>query len=164
VAKNYRAKARTCELAVAGTGNEQVVVLFDCLDEPGKTMIWFGSFADGAVEFTFQALRNCGWHGNDLRRLPDMGDGFGTLEVSLSCEEETYNGKTREKVNWVNKPGLGAAVKNKLEGAALQSFAAKMQGKLAAYNAKAGMPKNPAAQKPSEQVPTEYTADDYIPF
>ena len=146
----YRAKAVKMQLGMTGTGKEQVGVLFDLLDHPGEQVTWFGFFTDESFGRTIESLRHCGWVGPML----DDPTGIDTNEVTLVIEQETYQGKTRLKVAWVNAPGGGLAMKETLDDQAAKSFAARMKGQVLASmpkqsppprrNDDAGLPPEPA--------------------
>lgn len=158
----YRAKAVDWELGVAGTGTEQIAIRFELLDdEQHRTIIYYGYFTDGALKWTLQTLRNCGWEGVDLDDLT----GLDSEEVSITVEhEEDQNGEIRAKVGWVNKEGGGPMMTNTIDGKDKKSFAKRMKAKLMALEG--GKPK---ASKPSrakkktgtdDELPPEAHADD----
>lgn len=135
----YKAKAVTWALGETSTGKEQVAVEFALFDEEGVEgphMTWFGYFTDNTTESTLKALRTCGWVGTDLSDL----QGLDANEVQLVIEHETYDGKTRAKVRWVNPVGQGGlALKSQMDGAKAKAFAAKMRSRIAAFDQSAAV-------------------------
>lgn len=116
----YRARAMGSskphiQFGMAGTGTQQVAVAFmiyqEVLDdhrqptgtyEPtGEEITWIGSFTPATMQRTCESLRYAGWSTNDL----DDMTGLGSTDVDIVVEHEEYQGNTRAKVQWVNKPG-----------------------------------------------------------
>jgi hypothetical protein len=78
---------------------ERVEVVFQLKDQPVQRT-WFGYLhLESCAERTLESLEYCGWDGVSLKRL----DGMGTRDVNIVIEEETYEGKIRDKVQWVNE-------------------------------------------------------------
>lgn len=121
-----RAKATGGELGYANTGTEQVQVQFKILEGPdeGRDITWWGYFTDKAADRTLKALALAGWDGEDLSVL----NGLGNNEVLLVIADDTYNGETRQRVQWIN-PLQGPISKNKMSTADKAAFAAKMKGR-----------------------------------
>lgn len=127
----YRARPIAWALGLSKGGKEQAEVAFELLDEAhvGVTRTWTGSFNPGkATEITFKALQACGFEGVDLNVLAEKPPP--DVEVSLVIEHEDYQGKTYEKIRWVNKPYSGMRTTPMDEGTRL-SFAERMRATLA---------------------------------
>lgn len=143
----YRARAVAGQLGETSTGKEQVAVEFELMDSEGvigPRITWFGYFTEKTTESTFRALRTCGWMGDDLSNL----QGIETNEVSLVIQNETWEGKTRPKVQWVNAPGgNGMGLKAPLAPDRAKSFAAKMRAAVRAFDVQTGNGKRPPAPK-----------------
>lgn len=138
----YLARARGPEcvqFGVAKTGTEQIAIEFDVLDPEthnptGATMQWIGSFAnEKSMEITAKALRACGWQGDDIE---DMR-GIDANVVELDVQWDTYDGKQRLRVKWVNRPGGGLVFKDKLDGGKKKAVSARLRGFLAREDQKA---------------------------
>ena len=158
----YRGKARSWALAESpNKGTPEVAVEFELTDPEmgGQGITWHGYLTEGAFERTVQALRYCGWEGDDLSAL----DGLDKNEVSLVVENETYNGKTHAKVKWVNKPG-GLAIKAPMPADKVKTFAAQMRGRIRALDAQAGKKLSNGARVPPGAPGSEPIAEDDIPF
>jgi hypothetical protein len=162
-AGRYKARAIEATLGLTNGNKEQVGVLFEILegDQAGARITWYGYFHGTTPEKgaknakrTLESLRACGWKGDDLTNL----DGVTECEVELQVERDTYEGKERAKVAWVNKIG-GIAMKSPLTGGAAQAFAAKMRG--LAMSVKAEVPEPPPVQTPQQAMGIQ---DDDIPF
>jgi hypothetical protein len=113
-------------------GTPQVAVVFEILRGPdaGQKVTWMGYFTDKSTERTLKALRICGFTGDDLDTFADQRP---TNEVQLILENETYDGKTRVKVAWVNDPTFGGMrMENALSGSELRKFGAKFKSSLKA--------------------------------
>lgn len=122
----YRARSLQAEFGFSpNKGTEQVVVEFELLDDQwrGERVTWIGYFTEKTTERTMEALRFCGWSGDDVTDLV----GLGTSEVSLVIDHEEYDGKLQAKVQWVNKGGA-FAMKAPMSPDQKKAFAAKMRG------------------------------------
>jgi hypothetical protein len=136
-----RAKGVTADLGYTGNGREQVAVQFQIIDGPyaGRSLTWYGFFGDELngnakktpTEITIKALRACGWSGDDITDLK----GIDSEEVELVIVVDNYQGKTSNKVKWVNKPGGGLALKERMDDKARAAFKARMAKKVQAVSA-----------------------------
>lgn len=111
-------------------GNLQINVGF-VQPETGDTITAYLHTTDKAWPYTEEKLRNMGWdpvvYGyrfEDLNMDPSPMQGF---KAQIVVEAETYEGKTRHKVKFINAPGGGI---QRLEPAEAQSFAAKLRARL----------------------------------
>lgn len=164
--RTYRAKATLWDLGETSTGKEQVAVEFVIFTEGADIdrITWFGYFTEDTMERTIESLRIMGWTGNDLSEL----NGLDANEVDLVIEDETYEGKSRPKVRWVNRVG-GLALKAPLSGDKRKAFAASMKDRIKAFDATGGAPKpkpasRPQAARPAGPRPTmANTAEDFGP-
>ncbi len=142
----YKARAREWALGMSANGKEQIAVLFELIggEYAGQLITWFGYFTDAAVDRTLDSLRHCGWSSDSLAEL----DGLDQNEVEIVVEEDTYEGKTRSKVRWVNRPSR-LALKEQMTPQAMQAFAAKLRGRTVAHKQKYGSPHATSAAQPS---------------
>ncbi len=136
-------------LGMTSTGKEQVAVSVELTNEEGgptgERIAWYGTFTDAAYPYTLKALRTMGWKGDDISDLSMMP---GT-QVSVVLENDSYNGKTRLKVKFVNPPGGGAILKEQMDANAAKSFAARMKAKVKAFDIAEGKPR--ATGKPTSR-------------
>lgn len=103
----YKARAIGYKWTKSNSGKETLAVEFE-LVEGGAKITWFGMFGLEPVtkdnrsqsDIAMDAMKACGWDG-DLDTLPDL-NGMGNSEVNLVIYEDTYNGKTRSKVRYIN--------------------------------------------------------------
>ena len=119
------AKAVDLQFGKASTGTVQIAVTFEITDGPdlGDYVTWLGSLTDKAAAHTLKALAVMGApHGKTLDQL-GVSD-LGSL-VSLVLEWETHQGKRRLRVKWVNRPGGGFNMKDKLDAEALRLLGAE---------------------------------------
>lgn len=111
------AKITDYGLATSKAGNMQVMIKFSC--EDGKTRTWYGTLKEGrGREITLDTLIRCGFKGDDIAILSE-GHMSGALdhniELDLVIENEVgQDGKTYERINWVNLPG-GSGFKNAMK-------------------------------------------------
>jgi hypothetical protein len=156
---NYRARAIDHQFGFAEKGTEQIVVTFEITEEGdfrGHTIAWFGFFTEATSERTVQALRTCGWEGDELSELV----GLDRNEVVLVIDHEEYNGKTQARVKWVNRLGSGRIeLKKKMTDAQRGVLAKRLKGLVVATKAKA----EPTPQSKPQSAPPkprrEYPAD-----
>ena len=162
-----RSKAKEWQLGEAETGTPFVMVSFPVKNDDGteRFLGWRGYFTEKTTDRTIESLRIMGFAGEDLSQL----EGLDTNEVDLVVEDEEHEGKTYEKVQFINKP-RGPSVKNALTGEKLGAFAAQMREKFRAHDASQGKrtTSKPAASAPSRggvmiPDPPPHTDDD-LPF
>lgn len=172
IAGTHRARGKKWALGHAGNGNEQVAVLFEVTqgEHAGKSITWFGSFSDAAVDRTLDSLRYCGWNGDNFAEL----NGLDANEVEIVVEVETYKGKASDKVRWVNRPSQ-LALREQMTPSAVAAFAVRMKAKALAHRQsyasaqpRASTTTRAAAAQPGERAPSSlddpgFPGDD-IPF
>jgi hypothetical protein len=112
-----------------GTGTMQVVLHFEITDGEfrGRRLPWFGYFTDDSWTRTMDSLEIAGFEGDDVEQ-------FAKQEVdklvSITVDHNEYEGKTRARVAWVNKPGGGVVkVSNPLDSKGLRLLASKLKAK-----------------------------------
>lgn len=123
----YRARALGGEFGYSSKkGTEQVAVEFEILDEShqGERITWIGFFTDKTTERTMESLRICGWKTDDVTDLQGITDN----EVQLVIDHETFEGKERAKVQWVNRPSSGFQMKSTMNADQKKAFAQRMKG------------------------------------
>lgn len=143
----------TAALGEAKTGTVCVGVEFEFTGSDGQNhrLPWYGYFTEKTEERTIESLRFCGWTGNDLADLSEIGQR--DVKVSIVVENEEYEGKTRPKVQWVNRSG-GLNLSNPLDETKRKAFAARMKGKILEFDQRKGAPAKPVSgQKTSDRAP-----------
>jgi hypothetical protein len=146
---DYRAKAVEAALGRSSKGTEQVAVRFSLLDFPQQTITWYGYFSEKAFEISMRGLRAAGFTGDNLADLSSLREEV-SPEVVLVIDHDEYNGKVRPRVQFINGAG-GMAVKDALDEAEAKTFAARMKGKVVAFDKAVGAPKAVvAAQAPAK--------------
>lgn len=139
-AGNYKARAIDHQFGLAGTDTEQVAVTFEITEEGefhGHTIAWFGFFTEATAERTVQALRTCGWDGDDLSDLR----GLDRNEVVLVIEHDEYNGKVQARVKWINRAGAGRIeLKRKMTDAQKVTLARRLKGLVLATKPRDAVP------------------------
>ncbi len=147
----YRARAESWDLGFTSSGKEQVGVVCHLIDI-GQRIAWYGYFTEKSTPYTIAALRAFGFRGTDLSDLTGLD-----AEVELVIDHETYEGKTRAKIKFVNTPGGGAILKAPMDDPSKRAFAARMKGAFVAHDKTAPAP----APKP---VPYQPADNGDIPF
>ena len=116
---------------------KQVIAYFQLIGHPEVFPIpWRGSFAStmlgesgkSVAQRTVESLRYMGLKGDDLLAIENQEL---NQIVSLQVEHDEWEGKTRLKVAWVNKPGGGVIKVKPLPEEAKRKFAAMMRASLA---------------------------------
>ena len=105
----YVARAISGEVSETKNGKPQITVTFEFNDSNGQptTMTWFGSLSGGAIQYTMESLRACGWETDDVRDLR----GIDANEVQITIKNEVWevskggDGKARLKIKYVDKAG-----------------------------------------------------------
>lgn len=143
----YRAVVTDHGWGTSTNGKTQLALCFKVLEGPqaGQAITDYKYFSGKAAEFTFKALRACGWKGNDLENLGKLDQA-----VDIVIEHEDYtdnegNTSAKAKVKWVNSPGGTVALKDPLSKDALRMFAASMKSQAASIKEVDG-PKVDASQ------------------
>lgn len=109
----------------AKTGTKQILVYFEIVEGPhkGTRLPWFGYFTKDTYKRTIESLRYAGFKGDDLQQLGPLDQ-----VVSINVQTEEYDGKTRQKIAWVNAPNSGAIKLNKpMSRNDIRDFAAQMR-------------------------------------
>lgn len=116
----YEAKIQDYSVGETKKGDPMAMIRFQIFDAEGvaHSITWYGTFSSPkAQEITCEALAVCGWTTKNPADLA-KGAGSGVLDekrtVSLTIAPDTYNGKTRMKVKYINPPG-GGGFRNKME-------------------------------------------------
>ena len=136
------------EFGVTDNGKENVALTFVIIEGPaaGERCSAYLYFTEKTTERTLESLRYCGWAGDNVTDLT----GIDTNPVELDVQEDTYEGKTRLKVAWINAL-RGPQVKNAMDDNAKKAFAARMKGAAMAVDKSkaAKVDYTPAAVAPS---------------
>jgi len=124
----FEAKVKDYGVTKTRKGDPMAMVRFEIVDADGDghNITWYGTFSsEKAAEITCEALAVCGWTTKNPADLA-KGSGSGVLDedkiISLTIASDTYEGKTRMKVKYVNPPG-GGSFRNQMDhGEAVQMF------------------------------------------
>jgi hypothetical protein len=88
--------------------------------------------SDNAISRTLDTLSKVfGWRGEDIEELNTKGELLGGIEADLVTGWETYSGKSREKIQFVNYPG--AASTTRMEDASATTISKSLKGKVLAH-------------------------------
>jgi hypothetical protein len=135
--RTYTANIVGATFGTASTGNEQIAIQCEITEGPDDltTIAYLGTFTDKSFEYTEKAMRACGWEGNDLIDFKRQADAGQLGPVEIVVYDDTYDGETRPKILFINKPGGGRfkfKEGSELDGAGLQAFSARMKAAFAA--------------------------------
>ena len=144
-----------------GTKNSPFVaaVSFEVLNGPcaGQRITAFLYFADTAgksgktvAERSLESLRACGFTGDDIDKFADQHP---DIECQIVVEHETYEGKTRAKVKWINPATRGFTFEKPLDSTSLRKYSAQLKSTLKGIPAVVG-------KKAERQAPSAPPADD----
>lgn len=162
--------ARACGAAQfeeSQNGNMQIAIPFEILDDGfgGEVITWFATMHDTpdkkgktGKDRIVESLVYMGFQSDDLTSLMEISDDEARQllpeTVELVCAPEEYDGVTRLKVRWVNRPGAGrAGFKKPLSKDDMRSFAAQMRGSLKNARGPGARPSNGGARKPAAPHP-----------
>jgi hypothetical protein len=165
-AGRHKARAIGIDFGIAETGTEQVAIAFEVTegDAAGEVISWFGYFTDKTTKGTIQAMRACGWRGDDLAEV-SADDLLDAVEIVVQ-EEQDREGNPRLRVRWVNRPGSGTAtLKQPMTPEQRKAFAARMRGACMAEKPAPVKPGNGGAKPakpPAERM--RQPGEDDIPF
>jgi hypothetical protein len=127
-------------------GIPQLALTFALTDDEGRTTDTTidGAFSldekknakgTSAYSITEKALRICGWRTGSLDDLSGINDN----EVELDVQWEEYNGESRLRIKWVNKPGgHRLTFKDSMSQADIKALAARFRGASEASKPKGG--------------------------
>lgn len=157
----HKARAKEWALGHSSNGNEQVAVLFEITQgsHAGKSITWFGYFTEAATDRTLDALRYCGWEGDDFVNLV----GLDTNEVEIVIEPDTYEGKTRDRVKWINRP-TRLALREQMTPQSQAAFAVRMRAKAIAHKQTHAQGRAAPSSAPRAAPAPEEPPIDDIPF
>jgi len=150
----YNAKCIEFQWCLSSKGTKSIACRFELQTDSDVSLennhlTWFGYFSEKAWARTCEALNHMGWDGLDLTELGKLDQ-----NVSLSIIEDEYEGKIRNKIQWVNSVGRkGISVQSPMSETDVRQFAAQMKGRLGTLN----------LQPPTDQVSKEQPLDE-IPF
>lgn len=167
----HAAVCRVIQFGETENGKPQIAIGFEIYspnaDDPdqdaGRSITYFGSFDEpapgktkGAFDFTIEALKNCGWTGDDLTELPTLAEtGQLNQEVSIVVATEEYppgSGDWSSKVKWVNRPGGGAVkLKKPMSAQDVKTFAASMKSRIRSVGGGTG---TGASNRPTQSAPS----------
>lgn len=164
-AGKYKARPICWGLSESKQGSEQFQIEFEIQDPnvapSDRVWSWWGKFSsEKAEEISFKAMKACGWNGTDLEHV-ELDP---TRDVELVIESETYEGKTRMRVQWVNAIG-GGGIQYALPSDRARKFAERMKARAEKFQASAG-PSKPAAPDTRQQSFRDdaQPEDEGVPF
>lgn len=156
------AAVKSVALGKTGTGKIQLAITFEHRTEgvPSAPTSYL-YFTDACMEMTEKALRTLGWDPIEnqwgIDDMITMGAIIGA-KASLVCAWEEWEGKNRFKVKFINEPGGGGAVKERLSSDEASSFTSALRQRLGVTG---GAKKKKAAKPAPAAVGAD---DDEIPF
>ncbi len=128
--------------------------------EIGKYAVWYGYLSDAAFERTIEVLVKAFGFNGDLEGLYSGKISFVGDPCQIVTELESYQGKERCKVRWLNPPGGGPV--QKMDENKVRTLIGQLQRKSVALakniRATATVP------APASAMPKETVADDDVPF
>lgn len=151
----HRVRATACALGETQTGKEQIGVELEFFECEGERLTWYGFFTDASLEITLRALRALGWQGDDITELDGVEDATSLLpsEAEAVVQEETYEGKTRLRVAFVNAAGGGVRLKQRLDPGKKAKLAERMKARILRLQNEGKAPAPAKATAPTTQAP-----------
>jgi hypothetical protein len=158
-----RAVAGSEQLGFSSKGTEQIALVFALTGEGYEDQqgTWFGYLSDAAAKYALASLRAAGWTGDDISETPLPG--VGDVECEVVIENEEYEGKTRSKIQFVNRVG-GVVLKTPMTDAQRKSFAARMKSAAVASRQENGVAAPKTATKPAPKSREPGEDDDQLGF
>lgn len=139
-------------------------VCFEVLNGPhaGQKITAFLYFSDGAVDRSLESLRACGFTGDDIDKFSDQTP---DIECQIVVEHETYDGKTRAKVKWINSASRGFTFEKPLDAPSLRKYSAQLKSKLKGIPVVAGKKAERQAPStaPSSDEGSGWSGNDQLP-
>lgn len=163
----YNASIAGASFGKSKNGNWQIAIQFtisaDDADAPGESIAYVGTFTDAATPITFEAIRGCGYDGDDLEEFKMLADKGQLPAVVLVIQHETFEGETRARVRFVNRPGGGSfKFKEEMAPAEVRSFAAQMKSALRSHTRPVA-PKRDAAPPAAQRGAAPARGRDGVP-
>lgn len=154
-----RAIAGSEQYGTTAKGDEQIVLDLEC-PQLGRSFSTFLHFSELAMPYAIERLRACGWQGNDISKLV----GIDSNEITFEIKYETYQGKTRMKVD-IATGGGRIKLENQMDERAKRAFAARMQSFLkGAGNGGAPAPLQQRRESPPRSMAQQNTDNDFGGF
>lgn len=161
-AGTYIATLTNYGIKINNSGKPQIACAFQIIDNDEVfNLTWYGSFNEGkAQEMTIKTLMSVfelmcepSEIESYLDRIASQGVESGLLnqdkEYQLVVEHDTYEGKTRAKIKWVNNVGSGNKFEKLAQGEVKKLFSGlNIGGTVAAFKAQ-----NPGLVKKKEVTP-----------
>ncbi len=114
------------------------------------TITWIGHFTDATAERTLESLQIAGWKGEDVSELAGVpGSDVLQDQVSLACDVDDYEGKSRLKVQWVNRPRTHFAFKQEASADSLRALGARLRATAKAVRAGGGQKRQRTDRQPA---------------
>ncbi len=134
---DYPVKAVKHRMGFSGNENEQIGILLNVTDGEykGRRLLYYGTFTDAGMEFTIKAMRALGMQGDDIERDAHTMYTSNAQAVAV-VQHETYQGKTRAKVKWIN--GADVVMKHEMNPNELSAFSKRMKANFARYGSTGG--------------------------
>lgn len=156
----YRGKAREWALSETAKGDPMISILFGIStpDATHSVLTYRGTFAtEKSADITIEALRTCGFEGDDLTHL----EGLDRNEVELVVEDEEYEGKPQPRIRFINRP-RALNVKQPMAEDKKRTFAAEMKARFRAFDAGNGKraASNPKPTPAGPRTPEPPPLDD----
>lgn len=153
----HRARARSWGFGRAGTGTEQIGIMFDLVDGPdaGRQIIWYGFFnSEENGRRALKVMRVCGWDEQAEDVLNPTGLDKNEVELVIKHERDR-DGHAQTRVAFVN--AIGVIMKPMTDDEKTR-LANKLRGWM--------KPANGAASRPAAQPRASGAAlaEDDIPF
>lgn len=126
-------------------------------DGQDRELTWYGYLSSKAVDMTMKALITAGFRGDNMRALGEP-EAFEDKEVSIVVEHETFEGKTRAKVKWINE--LGGAGFKALAPEVVEAKFGALNGALRAARAEVGRTKTARPQSSDTPPPGRFSDED----
>jgi len=148
----YTARCIDAQLGETKKGTPQIVLEFEVVGDnawAGSRITAYCFLTEAAMDRSLESLRYCGWRGADLSDLSGVMDN----DVELVVKDETYEGKTFPRVQWINRPGgKSGGARAPLAADKAAAVNQRIRARLAVVDQKIKAQK-PAAGGPNDEPP-----------
>jgi hypothetical protein len=140
-------------------GNEQIAIDVH-VPELERSFTTFLHFTEKAAPYAIERLRALGWTGDDISNLA----GIDQNDVEVQIKYETFENKTRMKVDIVTNGGGRVKLENQMNEQQRRVFAARMKAFVKGASPNGGTSRPAPAASKREGAYDPGPPDDDLPF
>lgn len=160
---NVRVLYASNYIGESGKGTVYVGLPFEVIDGPeqGQHITGYLYISDNALDRSIETLAECFGFNGDLNALYNGETSLEGYECSITTDMETYEGRERCKVQWINPLGSGGNGMKAASAEKFNSILSRLGGRAKAI-AEAELKGMPARPQPTDAAAAG--TDDNLPF